>query len=156
MQEVVDFLKNPAKYQALGATIPKGVLLTGPPGTGKTTFLKDKVDKLLHAQFRPEFLNRIDAIVFFNKLSNKAVQQIAHLHIAQLVRRMDEKDIKLVVPNDVVEYLAKQGYEPEFGARPLKRVIQRLVAVPVAQHVLKNPSDTVINLALKKGHVEIV
>ncbi len=117
--------------------------------------VKEKVEKLLHQIFRPEFLNRLDAIVFFNKLSEDAVKKIAHLQIEELEERMRDRDIELVVPDAVVKHLAEVGYDPEFGARPLKRTIQRAVTVPVAQYVLKNPTAKKIKLALKGDSIII-
>jgi ATP-dependent Clp protease ATP-binding subunit ClpB len=104
-----------------------------------TESVKDEVEKMLHKIFRPEFLNRIDAIVFFNRLHEKNMLAIAQIQVQQVVRRLAERAITLTVTSEAIARLAEKGYEPEFGARPLKRVIQRELSVPIAQYVLKNP-----------------
>lgn len=117
--------------------------------------VKDQVEALLQKSFRPEFLNRIDAIVFYRKLNEKDVAQIAEIQLEALTNRLLEKHITLTIDDDVVDYLAQEGYSPEYGARPLKRTIQQLVMVPVSQHLLKNPEVKNISLQLKNNKIII-
>ncbi len=93
---------------------------------------KDKVMDSLKTFFRPEFLNRLDEIVVFDLLSTEAIRDIVDLQVAEVVKRLEKKEIKLSISNDVLEYLAKEGYDPKFGARPLRRVIQSKILTPVA------------------------
>ena len=120
-----------------------------------TDKIKDAVEKLLQASFRPEFLNRIDAIVFFRKLSEKDVAQIAEIQLQTVIKRLLEKHITLTIDETVVNYLSQEGYSPEFGARPLKRTIQQYVLVPISQYLLKNPDTRNISLQLKKDKIII-
>ncbi|HRN78386.1 MAG TPA: AAA family ATPase [Candidatus Dependentiae bacterium] len=120
-----------------------------------TEEVKQKIEKILHQTFRPEFLNRIDDIVFFNKLSQKDVLEIAHLHINKLIARLHEQGLSLHVTEAVIKELAERGYEPEFGARPLKRVIQRDIAVPLSQFMLANPEVKDLQ-ATMKGNTIVV
>lgn len=99
--------------------------------------VKDEVEKIVHRTFRPEFLNRLDAIIFFKRLTQEDVEQIAHIQLDEIARRMKERNIDLTIEPDVIRYLAQEGYEPEFGARPLKRVIQHQILVLIAQYLLK-------------------
>ncbi len=93
---------------------------------------KDKVQGALKNHFRPEFLNRLDDIIIFNILSHEAVKQIVKLQIDIVKERLRAKDIELEVSPEVFAYLAKEGYNPQYGARPLKRLIQNKILTPVA------------------------
>ena len=120
-----------------------------------TDKIKDAVEKLLHAAFRPEFLNRIDAIIFFRKLSQEDIQKIAQIQLQTVTDRLLEKHITVTFDEDVIEYIAKEGYSPEFGARPLKRVIQQYILVPISQFLLKHPQTKTLNLQLKNKKIVI-
>jgi ATP-dependent Clp protease ATP-binding subunit ClpB len=120
-----------------------------------TEAVKQSVEKLLHQTFRPEFLNRIDAIAFFKQLSPENVHEIAKIHVEELVRRLAEQHIALTVSDATVSHLAELGYEKEFGARPLKRAIQRHLAVPLSQYMLKHPDIKKIDVSLKKDAIHI-
>ena len=93
---------------------------------------KEKVTESLKQYFRPEFLNRLDEIVIFDILSPETIRSIVEIQIQEVERRLASKDIKLVVAKEVYDHLATAGYDPKFGARPLKRVIQSKILTPVA------------------------
>ena len=118
--------------------------------------IKDQIEQLLQKTFRPEFLNRIDAIVFYRKLNEKDVEKIAAIQLQTLINRLLEKQITLSIDDDVIAYLAQEGYSPEYGARPLKRTIQQLVMVPISQYLLKNPEVKHFSLQLKNNKITIV
>jgi ATP-dependent Clp protease ATP-binding subunit ClpB len=120
-----------------------------------TETIKHEVEDMLQKVFRPEFLNRIDAIAFFNRLQEKDVLAIARLQLQQLIVRLADRSVKLEITPEVIAYLAEQGYEPEFGARPLKRVIQQKVGVPVAQYLLKFPTTSSLRADLFQGKIVI-
>ncbi len=105
-----------------------------------TTFenLKDKVLESLRDRFRPEFLNRLDDIVVFNVLPPEAIKSIVEIQVSEVVKRLLEKEIKLVISRDVFKYLSEQGYNPQFGARPLKRLIQSKILTPVASLMISH------------------
>ncbi len=111
-----------------------------------TDKIKDQIEQLLQKSFRPEFLNRIDAVVFFKKLAQKDVEKITVIQLNALKNRLLEKHITLSIDDEVIAHLAQEGYSPEFGARPLKRVIQQQVMVPISQHLLKHPEEKNISL----------
>ncbi len=93
---------------------------------------KEKVLGSLKDFFRPEFLNRLDEIIIFDILSKETIRKIVDIQVSIVRDRLENKDIKLKVTQDVLDYIAKEGYEPRFGARPLKRVIQSKILTPVA------------------------
>ncbi len=93
---------------------------------------KEKVEQSLKDYFRPEFLNRIDEIIIFNILSPEAVKEIVGIQVKEVVERLASKDITLTINPSVYEYLGKEGYNPHYGARPLRRLIQDKILTKVA------------------------
>jgi ATP-dependent Clp protease ATP-binding subunit ClpB len=98
--------------------------------------LERAVDQALTAQFRPEFLNRIDEVIRFRPLAPVDLERIVRLQLAELARLLAEQHLQLEVPEPVVQALAEQGYEPEYGARPLRRVLRRQLENPLATELL--------------------
>ena len=94
------------------------------------------VSEQLKQQFKPEFLNRIDDTLIFHRLSREDVGQIVHIQLARLNELLALQNLRLVATDAAIEQLADEGYDPDFGARPLKRVIQRRVQDPLANMVL--------------------
>ena len=121
-----------------------------------TEKVKEGIERLLHQAFRPEFLNRIDAIIFFKKLTQDNVAKIAEIQLNALINRLLEKHITVSIDKNVVHHLAQEGYSPEFGARPLKRVIQQQIMVPIAQHLLQHPATRSLSLALEENKIKII
>lgn len=99
---------------------------------GQYEVAKSKVMDSLKNYFRPEFLNRLDEIILFNILTPEIIREIARMQIDIVVKRLAQKDITLSVTDATVEYLAKEGYDPHYGARPMKRLIQSKILTPVA------------------------
>ncbi len=120
-----------------------------------TDEIKFDIEKQLHKTFRPEFLNRIDEIVFFNMISEAMIKNIAKIHIKTFEQRMTAKDIQVQVTDKALDLIAQEGYEPEFGARPLKRAIQQLVVVPVSRHILAHPNTKSITIDSKNDQIII-
>jgi len=108
--------------------------------------VKNEIEKILHKTFRPEFLNRIDETAFFNMLTADTIKNIAKVHIKKLERRLHEKDIKVTISDAVLDFISKEGFEPEFGARPLKRAIQQYIIVPTSQYLLQHPDTKTIHI----------
>ena len=115
--------------------------------------IKTNIDRALRASFKPEFLNRIDEIIIFNKLSKQDIIRITEIQLSLLARRLEERQIELEVTEDVKEYLAETGFDPDFGARPLKRTIQRLIQDPLALLILegKVPEKSRVKVVLTKA-----
>ncbi|MDP3763807.1 MAG: AAA family ATPase [bacterium] len=100
--------------------------------------VKDKVLSTLKEHFRPEFLNRLDDIIVFDILSKEAIKEIVNIQIEIIKKRLEDKEINLKVAESVLELLAKEGYTPQYGARPLKRLIQDKILNPVASMMISN------------------
>jgi ATP-dependent Clp protease ATP-binding subunit ClpC len=109
--------------------------------------MKDKVLGELKRMFRPEFLNRIDAVVVFHALTKEHVRQIADIQIAEVQRRLDEQKITLTVSEAAKDLLVEKGFDAQNGARPLRRVIQNFIDDPLSEALLSckfHPGDTVL------------
>jgi ATP-dependent Clp protease ATP-binding subunit ClpB len=87
--------------------------------------------------FKPEFLNRVDEIVVFHRLSEADIERIVDIQIEQLADRLAARGLRLELSAEARKWIARTGYDPDFGARPLKRVLQREVADPIALEFLK-------------------
>lgn len=116
---------------------------------------KEKVLESLKNFFRPEFLNRLDEIIIFDILSRETIRDIVGMQVALVQKRLLGKEIKLEVTNEVLDYLAKEGYDPKFGARPLKRVIQSKILTPVASMMISEGMlrGGNVSVSLKKGEL---
>ena len=99
---------------------------------------REQVQEILQNQFRPEFLNRIDEIIIFHRLSKEDLHKIIKIQLGQLSERLKERGLKINLGPNVYDYLAEVGYDPDFGARPLKRAIQREIMDPLAMKLLTN------------------
>jgi ATP-dependent Clp protease ATP-binding subunit ClpC len=107
------------------------------------TSMKDKVMDELKKQFRPEFLNRIDELIVFHPLAEEHIQQIVDLLSEDLRKRLKEQDIHFVLSQEAKAFLAKEGFDPQYGARPLKRAIQR--------HIEDQLSEALLAGTVKRG-----
>lgn len=117
--------------------------------------VEEQVQQILYKTFRPEFLNRIDEIVYFNSLNAQMIKEITQLQIKKLGQRLQAQGITLHVADKVVDEIAERGYEPEFGARPLKREIQRSLVVPISQYLLQHPDTKEITVSFKNNTITI-
>jgi ATP-dependent Clp protease ATP-binding subunit ClpC len=107
----------------------------------------DKVDRALKSTFRPEFLNRIDEIIMFSPLNKEQMMQIVDLQMKEVQARLEEHGLKVELSQDAREWLANEGYDSAFGARPLKRALQKYVESPLSISLLSGEyvsGDTVI------------
>jgi ATP-dependent Clp protease ATP-binding subunit ClpC len=98
---------------------------------------KEKVEESLKDYFRPEFLNRIDEIIMFDILKPEVIKNIVQIQVEEVAKRLSEKGIEFVVDDLAYEALAKGGYNPHYGARPLKRLIQSKILTPIANLIIK-------------------
>ena len=99
--------------------------------------MEGRVFEALRSHFRPEFLNRVDEAIIFHTLSREQIKQIVDIQLARVRKYLDEKNITLELTDSVKEFLAGEGYYPTFGARPLKRAIQRQILDAMATEILK-------------------
>lgn len=115
--------------------------------------LKDTVNEEMKKAFRPEFINRIDDIIVFAHLSKEEIRQIVDLMMKDLFKRLDERGLTMEVTDDVKDFLATDGYNEAYGARPLRRLIQRKVEDTLAEEILSgkyHEGDTIV-LDMKDG-----
>jgi len=119
------------------------VIMTSNIGTEQIAEMTDQrkieehIQKALRAHFRPEFLNRVDETIVFSRLGQSQIKKIVELQLEILKGRLDQKKIGLEVTEQAKDLLARQGYDPVYGARPLKRTIQSLVQDPIALRLLQ-------------------
>jgi len=115
--------------------------------------VKEKVLSTLKEHFRPEFLNRLDDIIIFDILSKEAIKEIVNIQIDIIKKRLKDKEINLSVTESVSELLTKEGYNPQYGARPLKRLIQEKILNPVASMMISNKvlSGGMVSVDVKDG-----
>ena len=102
------------------------------------------VETLLHRQFRAEFLNRLDEIVFYKPLQKAQIRSIIDLQIADLAKRLDDKQLSISVTEAAKDLIIDRSYDPQFGARPLKRYLQRNLETLIAKRIIAgdlNPGD---------------
>jgi ATP-dependent Clp protease ATP-binding subunit ClpB len=115
--------------------------------------LKDILQKELRQFFRPEFLNRIDDIVIFRRLGEDQLEAIVNIQMEAIRTRLKEKKIKLELSKGALLYLAERGYDPVYGARPLKRLLQHEIADKIALKILDGeiPEGRTIQVDASKG-----
>lgn len=118
---------------------------------------KAKVIEHLKDYFRPEFINRLDEIISFDILSPEVIRNIVDVQIKRIGDRLEQKEISLIVSNDALDKLAKEGYNPQFGARPLRRLIQEKILNPVANAMIKERllTGATVTVALKNGDLAV-
>jgi ATP-dependent Clp protease ATP-binding subunit ClpB len=111
---------------------------------------KDQVFELLKKTIRPEFLNRVDEIVMFRPLAMQEMRKIVNIQFAEIQSRLEESNVRLEADDAVLNYLAEIGFDPQFGARPLKRVMQRKILNELSKEILagKINKDAVVALQL--------
>jgi len=117
---------------------------------------KDKVMESLKSYFRPEFLNRLDEIITFDLLTPADISKIVKIQVEDVMARLEKKEIKLTLTADFYEYLAKEGYDARYGARPLKRLIQSKILTPVANNMVGEGmvQGGTVKVSMKKGELE--
>ena len=99
--------------------------------------MREEVMEVVRKHFRPEFLNRVDDIIIFHPLGQKDIVKILDIQVRNLARLLDQKNLKLILTDRAKEFLARVGYDPVYGARPLKRAIQQYVQNPLAMELLE-------------------
>jgi ATP-dependent Clp protease ATP-binding subunit ClpB len=101
--------------------------------------MRKLVLKALQKQFRPEFLNRVDDLILFHSLRRSELRQIVALQVRRVERRLADQKLNLAISDAAIDFIADSGYDPVYGARPLKRAIQRLLENPIATQILETP-----------------
>jgi ATP-dependent Clp protease ATP-binding subunit ClpB len=117
----------------------------------------EEVMEVVKASFRPEFINRIDEISLFNKLNREDIQQIAKIQLANIEKRLAEKNIKIRFSDAAIDWIAQNGYDENFGARPLKRLLKTQVENNLAVKILDGEigDNDVAQIDVKDDKLEI-
>jgi ATP-dependent Clp protease ATP-binding subunit ClpB len=102
---------------------------------------RKQVFELLKKSIRPEFLNRVDEFIMFKPLTQEEIKKIVELNINNITKAMAENNIKISASQNAIEWIAKQGYDPQFGARPIKRVLQRTILNELSKQILEGNID---------------
>ena len=126
--------------------------------SGAQDNLQDQLVRRLREAFRPEFLNRIDEIIIFRQLDETELRQITELMLQETKRRLHAQNVTLELTPAAVDWIAQHGYQPEFGARPMRRVIQREVDNQLSRRLLDgqiNPGQQV-TVDVEDGHLTFV
>ena len=115
-------------------------------------------DKLLQSKFRPEFLNRIDETIYFHPLYKEHMINILDIQLQSVQKRLKEKELSLTLSKEAREWLAENGYDPKFGARPLKRLIKKEILKPLSDHMLTTEikPGSEIKMALEGDRLKVV
>ena len=109
---------------------------------------KAVIEKELKKKFAPEFLNRVDDVVMFNSLSKENINEIIKIELERLIERVDKMEYKLTITDSAIEYIASEGFDPQYGARPLKRAIQRHVEDVLTEDIIQYNPEKGSNLIL--------
>jgi len=117
--------------------------------------MEERVNGALRAHFRPEFLNRLDESIIFHSLRSDELRQIVILQVARLRQRLEERKLGLVLSEEALDWLAQAGYDPVYGARPLKRAIQRELETPIAKAILAGQflAGSAVAVSLQEGRL---
>ena len=130
-------------------------LLEGIESSGEISAeAREKVEALLKRSFRPEFLNRLDEIVFYKPLTRENILGILDLQLEDLRRRLKDKQLSVELTDEAKDYIVEQGYDPIYGARPLKRFLQRKVETLIGRMIiadLVHPDSTIVIGRDEKG-----
>ena len=118
--------------------------------------MRERVLSDIKTVFRPEFLNRVDEIIVFHKLEQKDIEQIAALMLSQVAKRLKERDIDLRYDGDVVKHLARAGFDDQYGARPLRRVIQRTIEDSLSEQLISGKIHLGEEIRMKMDGEQIV
>lgn len=120
--------------------------------------VQEKIQEDLKDRFKPEFLNRIDEIIFFHALQKDDIAKIVDLQLSIVADRIEkQRDLKVTISKKVKDYLADKGYDPQFGARPLKRVLQKDILDPLAYKIISGQTNKAkkVSIGLKNEKIDI-
>ena len=130
--------------------LPRGSEVTG--GRRKEE-LKNKIRSALERHFRPEFLNRLDEIIIFNSLTPEILSEIVQIQLDRVSKRLEAKQISIKVSAEAKTFLAREGYDAHYGARPLKRLIQNQILNPMAELIVggKLKAENSVEVTVRDG-----
>ncbi len=114
--------------------------------------MKEKIEKATMKHFKPEFINRLDGIVIFRAFDRENLVKVIDLEVAKLQKRLDRKNITILLSPEAKAFIVEKGYQPEMGARPLRRAVEQHLEDPLAEMLLRNPNlSATFNVVIKEG-----
>jgi ATP-dependent Clp protease ATP-binding subunit ClpB len=125
--------------------------LVNQPEGQDTDAVRDEVMAVVRAAFRPEFLNRVDEIILFHRLQRSDMGRIVDIQMVRLQKLLDDRKITIALDKAARDWLADKGYDPAYGARPLKRVIQKYLQDPLAELILSGKVKDGDNVKVSAG-----
>jgi ATP-dependent Clp protease ATP-binding subunit ClpC len=130
-----------------------GFLRSADPGD-EARKAKETIEEGLRRTFRPEFLNRIDEVIIFHTLDLEHMVEIVDLQMEEIRQRLEERGVSIDLTSDAREWLAEEGYDPAFGARPLRRTLQRHVESPMSKRILRGEFGAGAHIVIEVGETE--
>ena len=112
--------------------------------------MRDKILEETKRIFKPEFLNRLDDTIVFHTLTKPDLIQIVDLEVAKVIQRIKAKDIHLILEESAKDFLIEKGYDPQYGARPMRRAVERYLEDPLAEELLRGNIKTHENIHVKR------
>src|SRR5256714_8486933 len=110
---------------------------TKPLGEHEFEAMRDRLMEEAKKVFKPEFINRLDDIIVFHQLTKNDLMQIVELEVAKVLRRVKAKDVHIELEQSAKEFLIEKGYDPQYGARPMRRAVERFLEDPFAEELLR-------------------
>jgi len=117
---------------------------------------REQVFDLLKKSIRPEFLNRVDEIIMFQTLSRKEINKVVELQLGMIQRMLGKNDIKLSATKNAIDQIATMGFDPKFGARPIKRVIQKKVLNELSKMILEGKVDKDMEIVIDEKDGKLI
>jgi ATP-dependent Clp protease ATP-binding subunit ClpC len=117
--------------------------------------MKNMLLKEVDKHFRPEFINRLDDVIVFKALTKIDLKKVVEIEMERVIARVKERDLTVVLEPDAADYLIEQGYNPDFGARPLKRTIEKLIEDPLSEQILREEYKgfNMVKIKVKDSHL---
>ncbi len=136
----------------------RGIGFTAVDRGGDNDYAKSVVQKALKSAFSPEFLNRIDDVIIFNSLSKEDIHKIIDIELKGLLKRVNELGYQVHVSDAAREFLTEKGYDPQYGARPLKRAIQKYLEDELAEVIIKGeiPEGSTLEVECDKENDRLI
>ena len=124
----------------------------------KSKMFKERVTESLKKTFRPEFLNRLDDIVIFNSLTKKEIEKIVEIQLEQLKEKLKDRNLNIIIDSSAKKHIVETGFDPDFGARPIKRMIQKAILDKLADRIIKGDFTHAkkIKISFKDSRIDIV
>ncbi len=124
-------------------------------GTGNVEDVKDQIMEIMKKTFKPEFLNRVDETIFFNRLGRENILKIVDIQLEKLKTRLADRNIEIIPDDEVKDYIGSVGFDPNYGARPVKRAIQNLLQNPLSKEILSGKIKDGDKVRVGKGKSDL-